>query len=76
MQTYQPLSCWWRLAALGAGVIASALVMVAALLPFALESPASGTAIVAREAAVQAARNAAASAPAGALEAVALSPLD
>jgi len=75
MQPYQPLSCWWRLAALGGGLVASAIVMVAALLPFAIESPASGTAIVAREAALHAARNAA-SAPADNLNAMALNARD
>jgi hypothetical protein len=64
MRTDQTLSTWWRLAALGASVMASTLVMVAAMLPFWLDSPERGEAIVAREAALQAVRVGAASAPA------------
>ena len=76
MQTYQLLSTWWRLAALGAGLAASAIVMVAAMLPFGLDSPQRGDAIVAREAALQAARSGAASAPARMDGAFAMSPPD
>lgn len=65
MQTYPPLSAPLRLAALGAAVLASAIVMVAAMLPFGLDSPERGDAILAREAAVQSMRVGAASAPAG-----------
>lgn len=76
MQIYQLLSTRWRLAALGAGAAASAIVLVAAMLPFGLDSPQRGDAIVAREAALQAARSGAASAPARVGDAFAMSPSD
>jgi len=64
MRTYELLSTSWRLAALGAGILASTIVTVAAMLPFWLDSPERGEAIVAREATLQAMRVGAASAPA------------
>lgn len=63
MQTYQTLSTGSRLVAVGAGIVCSAIVLTAALLPFGLDGPQHGTAVVAREAALRAARTAAASAP-------------
>lgn len=69
MQGYAPLSIGRRLVALGAAALASTLVMLAAILPFGLDSPQRGQAIVAREAAVHAmragAREPSASEPAG-----------
>lgn len=56
MQGYQPLSIGWRLAAMVAAVLTSALVIAAALLPFGLDSPQRGEAIVAREAVLKAMR--------------------
>ena len=56
MQGYQPLSIGWRLTAMVAALLTSALVISAVLLPFGLDSPQRGKAIVAREAALKAMR--------------------
>jgi len=65
MQTYEPLSAPWRLAASMAAILASAIVLVSAMLPFGLDSPERGEAILARETALQAMRVGAASVPTG-----------
>ena len=65
MQTYEPLSTLWRVVALGAAILASAIVLVTAMLPFGLDSPERGKAILAREAAMHTLRVEAASVPIG-----------